>query len=255
MSFFGAGFGIEPAVVSAAIAADSDLIADSTLDAEGYNLEGVHSLESDPFDILVGTGVYLHLNVNRYSGDWWIHSRYIPNDNNENEDPPKCRRIRCNYKWNRKTSAFDIKYYCYTKLPKTRIDNNSYSSKTISRTDDIYVDVNTGEYYIREAIAMAPNKNRPRKLHMKFLDSPNSAVPDSVPNFLIFKTDYCNYSIVGTPNRGYLWVLTRKYALTPIRIKQIFLHAATVGFRPYKLTADPSAIYKGRKSNLVRRGY
>jgi len=242
MSFLGS-VGTGTAIITAVVASEADLLDSGLIDETGLETEQINTLETDPYDLIVNTGVYLNLFHFKYEGDWWIWATDLPKKYECLPEEKGSYRVRCNYKWNNESNSFDIKFYCYTERPTTYINRNSFSRSLMSRTDDISVNKKSGKYFNLYATAYAPNPCTPRKLRLDFRDDKNTHTK-KMPNFLIYKTDYCNYSIVGTPNKKCVWILTRKYALTGLQVKRLFRYIKKLGFDPSNLKADKSSIYK-----------
>lgn len=71
----------------------------------------------------------------------------------------------------------------------------------------------------------------PAKLEVRFAPAWTSWLPGVWGNYWIIKLegDY-QYSLVGTPDREYLWVLSRDKKADPVKVDALLTHARTLGF-------------------------
>lgn len=69
----------------------------------------------------------------------------------------------------------------------------------------------------------------PAKLEISFAPAWTSWLPTTWGDYWIISTDY-EYSLVGTPDRKYLWVLARKRQASPQRVTELLNRAAQLGF-------------------------
>lgn len=80
------------------------------------------------------------------------------------------------------------------------------------------------------------NPTDPSKLQVRFAPAWTSWLPAVWGDYWIMKLegDY-EYSLVGTPNREYLWVLSREKRADPAKVEQLLDYAQTQGFEVSKV--------------------
>lgn len=92
----------------------------------------------------------------------------------------------------------------------------------------------------RKGIAWIPNHQDPGKLKLQFTDSGlNSGY---ISDYYIHWTDYCHFSIVGSPCKKYLWFLSRKPQITLCDFKFLCSKAREFSYDTSKLTYNPNVI-------------
>ena len=96
------------------------------------------------------------------------------------------------------------------------------------------------EYRSRKGEAWVYDKNDPGKLRIVFTDSGPSQ--GMVSDYWIHDTDYENYSIVGSPSKQFLWILSREETMTSENINALMRRAVEHGYDVNKLVTNTSAI-------------
>ena len=95
--------------------------------------------------------------------------------------------------------------------------------------------------YSRSGVARIPNINDTSKLRIKF----NDGLPaDPEGDYYVFYTDYDNYSIVGTPSKDLLWILSRKKKIPVKDVPMLLKKVSSFGFDPEKLISNPALLTK-----------
>jgi len=217
-------------VVTDIIEDDSDII-----DEENAINNGEYD-KIESYDIRFNSYLNLNLDHRRYNGTWWYLGGYSPNYDNVWPLTKSCNRIKYIYKWDNINKKFDIDNYCYTKYPnihRVKIYDITFPNKYI----DLVIP-NTGKYKIIKSKAISLDDRHPRKLILDYNKD------NKIPNFYIYKTDYCNYSIVGTPNKKGLWILIRKYRITSLQAKRILDEVRELKFDINKIISVKSTIIK-----------
>ena len=100
------------------------------------------------------------------------------------------------------------------------------------------LDENRKPLYSRSAIAV-PNANDPSKLKIDFNDGLPS---DPVGNYWVHWTDYDNYSIVGGPEKKFLWILSRTPEISAEEALMLLNKVSTFGYDSEKLVANPKVL-------------
>lgn len=82
----------------------------------------------------------------------------------------------------------------------------------------------------------------------------NTGTGPSGANYLIHRTDYVNYSINGTPNRSYVWILSRHPKITQERYQHLVRYVASLGYDINQLKIKYHAIvYKCDKPSNEKK--
>lgn len=119
----------------------------------------------------------INFDINRYLGRWFqIANLPLIYEND-------CNGAIADYSWNKELNGMRIINTCL---------------------------VNNEEKRSREGIAFIEynNKYDRSKLKVKFID--DGPKNDFYSWYYVLYTDYCNYSIVGSPCKKYLWILSRE---------------------------------------------
>lgn len=223
---------------------DATSIAASTeiniLEFEETDDTGIDIHIENVFDYAVNSSIYYNIDYKKYSGDWWLFASTSKTNNYVGFEYDRCYRTKCNYKWNCKQNEYDVKYYCYTERPNI-IKKCIYNDAILEPRPYITIDENTGQYFTMDARLYPAKPNIPKKMVLTFNINKDKS---TIPNFVIHKTDYENYSIISTPNKKYIWIFARQYALSHKHIKRLYIYLKELKIKPASLYVDISAIYK-----------
>ena len=73
------------------------------------------------------------------------------------------------------------------------------------------------------------------KLEVSFLPRLLSWIPMTKGDYWVIKTDYNNYALVGSPNRKYFWILSRRPLLDKLLLSDLLNTAKENGYDVAKL--------------------
>lgn len=94
----------------------------------------------------------------------------------------------------------------------------------------------------KEGTAVALNAELPAALTVKF---PDLASDYNTPaNYLVHKTDYTNYSVVGSPNRSALFILCRKEQMVKCEYKKLKSFCGKLGYDTKNLVLNYDSLKK-----------
>ena len=144
------------------------------------------------------------------------------------------------------------RWYEIAKLP------NPWETRCFRSTADYYVDdsplrrgqpaeldiVNTcynkqGEIIDQgEARGWIPDPNKPAALVVEFEDNPVKGW------YLVHRTDYVNFSIVGSPDRQFLWILSRNPEMCENVYKQLLYFIEKIGYDRNRIEKSEGAVIK-----------
>lgn len=136
----------------------------------------------------------------RYQGRWYEIARY-PNPFEQD-----CYSAIAEYKWNSDMNYLEITNICLNEKLKYKRQ--------------------------RHAIARIKDPNNKSILSLKFIDGLFKS-PES--DYIVFSTDYDNYSIVGNFEGNYLWVLSRKSTFLKDDVRYIKKFVEKFGFNSDRL--------------------
>lgn len=77
---------------------------------------------------------------------------------------------------------------------------------------------------------IAKNTDFPAALTVSFPSAPESAMMTSGPNYLVHKTDYTTFSIVGSPDRRGLFILSRTKTMTKRLYNKLLRFVQSLGY-------------------------
>lgn len=149
-----------------------------------------------------------------YSGEWHEIARLpnpwedIPND--------KCYHVTANY-------YVDDKGIELGHLPEIDIVNTCFSK------NGQILEQGIARGYIKDP-------QHPSALKVQF---PNVPVPG---DYLVHETDYIHYALVGSPNRDYIWVLSRKPQLCVNVFKGLLNTMFQLGYDVEELIIQPESL-------------
>jgi len=137
--------------------------------------------------------------------------------------------------------AYTGKWYQIARIPqpfeqgcmKATAEYEIVDESTVSVLNICYTENYTP---IREARGTAKiiYPNYPAALYVSFPNFPiydNSKLSNRlVPNYLVHRTDYCKYSVVGSPDRKSLWILSRTPEMDPVLYSRLICFAASLGY-------------------------
>lgn len=196
---------------------DSDIIATDSIINTGIDIESTKIYSKrESHQIEQESGVLLEFDPKFYAGKWWIIAAYplpkeekwgrIPNNFYKNDAGKECPRSGYKYIWNRRSNLFNVTDTCY-------LSTNNYS---------------------REGIMIASDPKVPRKLKVIFNNKDGTK---STYDYWILLTDYDHYSIVGTPDKSYIQILTRKELISKKQAQGILRIVENLGYDADKLIA------------------
>lgn len=94
--------------------------------------------------------------------------------------------------------------------------------------------------------AVVENPCEPAALKVTFPNPPPPTPPLPVsppgPNYLVHKTDYVNYALVGSPSRTSFYILARKSKIHVREYNKLLAYAKKLGYDTSKVVADKGAI-------------
>lgn len=143
-------------------------------------------------------------------------------------------------------SGVDLKKYAGTWYEQSRLPNG-FQKDCVSDVQADYVLQADGTLGVTNQCKMADGKTKiataegrmnasvqpedPAKLEVRFAPEWTSWLPMVWGDYWIIKLDgEYEYSLVGTPDREYLWVLSRDKQPDPARVKALQEHARSLGF-------------------------
>lgn len=110
----------------------------------------------------------------------------------------------------------------YTLLPQNRV-------WVVNRCKTASGDVKSTEGVAR--LAGKPLPPNPARLEVRFAPEWASFIPAVWGDYWIIRLDEAyQYSLVGTPDRKYLWVLTRQKKADPAKVEELLDYARSLGF-------------------------
>lgn len=86
--------------------------------------------------------------------------------------------------------------------------------------------------------AYPPNSSIPASLVVNFYE--NNSVKE--PNYLVHKTDYASYSIVGSPDRNSLYILSKNTKMSESLYEDLLKFAKSLGYKTERLVINYHAI-------------
>ncbi len=139
--------------------------------------------------------------LSRYVGTWYEQAR-LPNSFQKSCD----RNVQAHY----------------TLLPENRV-------WVVNRCTTESGDIKSTEGVAR--LAEKPQPPNPARLEVRFAPEWTSWIPMVWGDYWIIRLDESyQYSLVGTPDRKYLWVLTRQKQADPAKIDELLEYARSLGF-------------------------
>lgn len=78
----------------------------------------------------------------------------------------------------------------------------------------------------------------PSAMTLSLPSAPMSAINMMAPNYLIHKTDYVSYSVIGTPDRSALQILSREKMMEKCEFKKLLKFARSLGYNTSQLTTS-----------------
>lgn len=143
-------------------------------------------------------------------------------------------------------AGVDLKRYAGTWYEQARLPNNfqddcagNVQAHYVLQADDTLHVTNQcrtadGDSKMAEGegrLSHDANPRDPSKLEIRFAPGWTSWLPMVWGDYWILKLDAdYRYSLVGTPDREYLWVLTRDQAADENKVRELLDYAATQGF-------------------------
>jgi len=88
---------------------------------------------------------------------------------------------------------------------------------------------NQGKHQIKGIATMVPTKCNYAMLKVKFENMPGCG------DYYVYYTDYDNFAIVGSPRRGYLWILSRERIISKENKMMLFNKARCLGYNIHLL--------------------
>lgn len=82
-----------------------------------------------------------------------------------------------------------------------------------------------------------PNPETPAYLNVKF-----SWFQSNSPNYIVLKTDYVDYSLVGSPDKSGLYILSRTPEMDVRQYKYLLDYAKNSGYNISKIKIDTNAL-------------
>ncbi len=138
-------------------------------------------------------------------------------------------------------------------------DNVDFLVNNVNRRGNIFNDftgdnfedaIEEGRNYLGRRIssitgtAVAPNPLYPAALKVDF--PVQSSAGDVELNYLIHRTDYMSYAVVGSPDRSSLYILSRTPRMSRSRYETLVQFAASLGYDISKLVVDRGALIPRR---------
>jgi apolipoprotein D and lipocalin family protein len=90
--------------------------------------------------------------------------------------------------------------------------------------------------------AVSPNPAHPSALRVSFPNAPSSEMNYPGANYLIHKTDYERYAIVGSPTRSSFYILSREQKICERNYKDCLEYAKSLGYDITKVRPNHDSI-------------
>lgn len=118
-------------------------------------------------------------------------------------------------------------------------DYDLYDSSNVKVYNQCF---NKNRFFVRDITGNAyiPNPDKPAALIVSF---PNVPVPEE-PNYLVLKTDYCTYSLVGSSDKKTLYILSRTEKMNIDIYNMLVKKAHRMGYKTNDLVRSPNVICK-----------
>lgn len=139
----------------------------------------------------------------KYAGSWYEIARLPVSFENKCKYP-----ITADYQWDKNDKYLKVKNKCVEKDGSLNIAN--------------------GRAYFVESLNIA-------KLEVSFLPRFLSWIPMTKGDYWVIKTDYVTYSLVGSPNHKYFWILSRNNVLNKDLLAELLQVAKLNGYNTDQL--------------------
>ena len=140
-------------------------------------------------------GTMKNFKVGKYLGKWFEIAKYPSFFETD------CNGATAEYRWNEKSKVVSVLNKCLINyVPKREI----------------------------RGFAWIPNESCPSKLKIRFENNMEG-------DYWVLWTDYCNYSIVGSPNMEFLWILSRKPTIPCHKLECLFKKIRKFGYNVDRL--------------------
>lgn len=127
-------------------------------------------------------------------------------------------------------TAYMGKWYEIARLPMIWQTKECYGIAEYHLNQDGTIGVfNKCEYTPEQDTAVARVTDEPFKLKIKFDQSPVES------DYWIELTDYKTYSLVGSPNKEFMWILAREPYMTEYLLDILLTYASRIGYDTSRL--------------------
>lgn len=164
-----------------------------------------------------------------------------------NDNPNKCEELQSNFQAQKYMGRWfqiaDIPQFYEANCPRPVADYTLLTTG-VNVHNSCY-DENWDLTRSITGLAVAPDPCVPAALNVSFPNSPN---PISGPNYLIHKTDYTDFSVVGSPTRTSLYILSRTSKMCVKKYQELVKYAESLGYNTDLLVLNYDTIdNKGEK--------
>lgn len=156
-----------------------------------------------------------------------------------------CEQLQDNFD----VSAYMGKWYLISSIPQVYDSNCPRATAEYTQLQDYLRVVNTcynEDWVISYSVSGKAVQEPCNSASLRIAFSDSSPTP--VPNYLVHRTDYKGYAVVGTPNRTGLWILSRKSKMSVEQYRKLVHYSRRLGYDVSLLQIKYHALTRHGKS-------